>query len=681
MPIHLCVDVGGTFTDLFAIDDLTGRVIAEKVDSTGDAVTGITMAIEKSGIDPRSIATFVFGSTRATNALVEDRIERVAFFATEGFSDTLEIRRLWREHLFGWKWVRPLALVPRDLRFGVPGRIDWRGNEIEPLDSEAVDRVVAQVMRRGVGMIAVSLLFSFLNPSHEWRVRDRILKTAPKMRVLLSSDVNPEIKDYERGSTTVIAASLVPLVDGLLADLETRLHDLGVPAIPQVIKSNGGIMSAASARLKPLEIVRSGPAGGVASVVRLSRQLNLPNLIGIDIGGTTADVSVVTDGAVSYTKQADLKWDIPVRVSMADVRSVGAGGGSITWIDPAGKLHVGPRSAGSRPGPACYGRGGIEPTVTDAALVAGLIDPKRFLGGQMGVAMEAAHTALVRGVAAPLGLSVQEAASGIYKLVTSRMAQLINEMTIQVGLDPRDYALIGFGGAGPLFVAALVEEIGASHAIVPTYPAVWSAIGGLFADVVHDYAQSHFGEVEGLSLGAVNGIAEKLAAQAREDLMRDGYAPSDAAFEYEFDLRYAGQSHEITVRVDDAPPFTRATLLTSEARFEAHHEKAYAHRRPEDARELTAVRLRARVRRSLSVSGDELQASEKPVAPWRRSVWFYGGEGATDATVYDRVGLRAGFSIDGPAIIEEDQSNTVVPPGFVLRVGDQGHLIIARSGS
>jgi N-methylhydantoinase A/oxoprolinase/acetone carboxylase beta subunit len=306
MALHVCIDVGGTFTDLFAVDGATGRVIVAKSPTTPDGVAGILEAMAVAGVEPARVATFIMGSTRATNALAEGRLAPVAFLATEGFSDTLEIRRLWREHIFGWRWDRPGALVPRDLRFGVPGRIDWHGREIEPLDLAAVDRAVEAARARGLSVYAVSLLFGFLNPCHERRVKERILALDPGAGVFLASDVNPEIRDYERGSTTVVAAALSPVVDGMLGDLETRLAAAGLPAAPQVIKSNGGIMSAASARAKPLEIVRSGPAGGVASLARFARATGRPNVIGIDIGGTTADVSVITDGAVTYTREAHL---------------------------------------------------------------------------------------------------------------------------------------------------------------------------------------------------------------------------------------------------------------------------------------------------------------------------------------------------------------------------------------
>ena len=273
---------------------------------------------------------------------------------------------MWREHLFGWKWDRPLSLVASDLRFGVPGRIDWKGREIEPLDLAAIDHAIARIEQRGLRAVAVSYLFSFLNPDHELRTRERFQALAPDIDVTLSHDVNPEIKEYERASTTVVAASLSPIVGRMMDELVTGLRRHGVPVVPRVIKSNGGVMSAQIARAKPLEIVRSGPAGGVASAIRLARDLGRPNLITLDIGGTTADVAVITDGAVRHSEQTSIAWDIPIRAAMADVRSIGAGGGSIAYLDRAERLHVGPRSAGAVPGPACYGRGGREPTVTDA---------------------------------------------------------------------------------------------------------------------------------------------------------------------------------------------------------------------------------------------------------------------------------------------------------------------------
>ena len=351
MSYHVSVDVGGTFTDLFAVDAEAGSVIVQKADTSEDAVGGVLAVLEQGGIPLERVEDFVVGTTLATNALVEGRTAAVAFLGTRGFTDNLEIRRVWRAHLFGWRWERPKPLVTHALRFGIGGRIDWQGKEIEPLVRDDVDTAVAEMRPRGVTTAAVSLLFSFINPEHERRVMARIAELAPEIRVVLSSDVNPEIKEYERASTTVIAAAITPLVERLLADLEARLRESGVRVPLKVVKSNGGVMSFASARTKPWEILRSGPAGGVASALRLSRARAIPNLIAVDIGGTTADVSVVINGEITYTQQADLAWDVPVRVNMADVRSVGAGGGSIAWMDRAARLHVGPRSAGAKPGP------------------------------------------------------------------------------------------------------------------------------------------------------------------------------------------------------------------------------------------------------------------------------------------------------------------------------------------
>lgn len=677
MAYHVGVDVGGTFTDLFAIDDRSGAVLTEKADSTADGVGGVLRALQLSGIAPAEVATLVFGSTAATNALVERHLAPVAFLATEGFTDTLEIRRLWREHLFGWQWDRPVSLVPHDLRFGIPGRIDWRGREIAPLDLAALDGIIARLRRRGIGTVAVSLLFSFVNPAHEHRVRDRFAEAAPEITVLLSSDVNPEIKEYERASTTVIAAALSPLVDRMLASLEERLAAAGVIARPQIIKSNGGIMSAAAARAKPLEMVRSGPAGGVASALRLSRELGLPNLITVDIGGTTADVAVVTAGEAGFTRQAELEWDIPIRVPMADVRSVGAGGGSIALLDAAGRLRVGPESAGANPGPACYGRGGTAATVTDAAVVAGHLDPARFLGGRMAIDARAAEAAVRDGVATPLGLSVQEAASGILRLAAVRMGQLIGEMTVQVGLDPRDYVLVGFGGAGPLFLGALLDEVEAESAIVPRHPSVWSAFGGLFADVAHDYARSHIAMLDAIDPRTLDRLAQDLTELAAADLRRDGLAPGDATLGFALDMRYAGQSHEITVPLAGGPPFGRNALKATAAAFAVLHERHYAHQR-EDPCQLVTMRLAARLPRRLALPPVALP--EKPAKPIGiRPLWFHGRDEALDAQVWSRDSLAAGQRIAGPALVIEPQAHIILPPDQTLDVGAAGALILRRA--
>ncbi|MFN4140497.1 hydantoinase/oxoprolinase family protein [Aestuariivirga sp.] len=680
MPYHVGVDVGGTFTDLFAINDRDGRIVLEKADSTSDAVSGVIDAIKLSGIPPQEIETLIFGSTAITNALVERRLTPVAFLGTEGFTDTLEVRRLWREHLFGWKWDRPRSLVDHDLRFGIRGRIDWKGEEIEPLNISDVDAAVERMQQRGIRVAAVSLLFSFLNPAHEQQVRERIRATAPDIQVVLSSTVNPEIKEYERASTTVIAAALAPLAGKIMSNLEAQLSAYGVPARPQIIKSNGGITSSSSARTKPLEMARSGPAGGVASALRFSREAGIPNLIAIDIGGTTADVSVITGGEASFTQQANLEWDIPLRTAMVDVRSIGAGGGSITSLDATGRLKVGPQSAGANPGPVCYGRGGTQPTVTDAAIVAGHLDPQHFLGGRMPIYADKAREVLQATIAGPLGLPVERAACGILHLAATRMAQLIDEMTVQVGLDPRDYTLVGFGGGGPLFLSALVTETEAAAGIVPLYPAVWSAFGGLFADVVHDYAKSCLAKVESIDLDLLNGVCAELRELATADLSRDGYSLIDAAFRFKLDLRYEGQSHEISVPLADAPPFGRDSLAAARVRFDAAHLQIFSHQRS-DPCQLVTVRLSASVRRKLAIPAVSVAEAPQHLPMEEAEVWFHGHDRPLSTKVIARGQLGRGSRIAGPAIIIEPQAHCIVPLGLEAAIGSSGEILIRRTAA
>ena len=680
MPYHVGVDVGGTFTDLFAINDRDGRIVLEKADSTPDAVGGVIAAIKLSGIPPQEIETLIFGSTAITNALVERKLSPVAFLGTEGFTDTLEIRRLWREYLFGWKWDRPRSLVDHELRFGIRGRIDWRGEEIEPLDIADVDAAVEKMQQRGIRVAAISLLFSFLNPAHEQQVRERIRAKAPEIQVVLSSIVNPEIKEYERASTTVIAAALAPLAEKILSNLETQLGQHGIPAKPQIIKSNGGITSSTSARTKPLEMARSGPAGGVASALRFSREASLPNIIAIDIGGTTADVSVITGGEANFTQQANLEWDIPLRTSMVDVRSIGAGGGSIASLDATGRLKVGPHSAGANPGPVCYGRGGTQPTVTDAAIVAGHIDPQHFLGGRMPIYADHARTALRESIAEPLGLQVERAACGILHLAATRMAQLIDEMTVQVGLDPRDYTLVGFGGGGPLFLSALVTETEAAAGIVPLYPAVWSAFGGLFADVVHDYAKSCLGNIQTIELDLLNFVCGQLSELATSDLLRDGYSIANADLRFKLDLRYEGQSHEISIPIGSMPPFDRASLATARARFDAAHLQMFSHQRS-DPCQLVTVRLSASVRRKLAMPAASPVSALQSLQVAQAQVWFHGHDEALNAKVIGREQLGRDSRITGPAIIVEPQAHCIVPPGLEATIGELGEILIRRATS
>ena len=660
------VDVGGTFTDAYVFD-ADGKTRAAKAPTSEDTVSGVLAALEQV-VAPDEVEALSFGSTIATNALVQRRLARVGLLTTSGFRDTLEIRRLWRRDLFGHAWDRPAAIVPRSLRLEAGGRIDWRGAEIEPLDEPAVEAAAARFAALGVEAVAVAFLFSYLNQDHERRAAQILKNHLGHLPILISSDVNPERNEYERSSTTAIAAGLAPIVDHALAAVESRLGEAGLRRAPRIMKSNGGVMSVRAARNRPVELVKSGPAGGASAGAYLAELLDEPDLLLIDIGGTTADASLILDGRPARADFDALQWDVPMRVPVVDIRSIGAGGGSIARLDEVGALRVGPQSAGAVPGPVAYGQGGSDPTVTDAALTGALLDPDFFLGGRMSLDVEAARRSL-QPIADGLDYSLEEAAAAVMHVVTVEMAALLRKITLDRGLDPRSLTLVGFGGAGPFFVGSLLEELGMQRGIVPLGAATLSAMGGAFADITFDYRRSEIALVDDVRPDRLADAFGGLLARAEADLAAEGL--EDAVLTTSVDLRYAGQWHEIEV------PFEAGSALTEAARqFEDAHERKWGHRRAEDAVEMTGVRVRAVSRTSKpTIAGVEMQARGTD-ASVRRATYF--GVGTVDTAVHDRGVLARGTSIPGPAIVEEPQTTTVVPPGLHLSVGDADELVVTR---
>jgi N-methylhydantoinase A/oxoprolinase/acetone carboxylase beta subunit len=660
------VDMGGTFTDVCAFG-ADGVARSAKAPTTADGIGGVLAALREV-VEPAAIESLAFGSTVATNALAARRLARTGLLTTAGFRDVLDTRRLWRPELFGHAWERPPATVPRRLRLEARERIGPGGELVAALDEADVERAAAAFADAGVEAVAVAFLFAHLDPVHERRAREILQARLPGVPVLLSSDVNPERKEYERTSTTAIAAGLAPIVDRALRAIESTLAAEGLRRPLRVMKSNGGVMSARAARAKPVELVKSGPAGGAAAGVYLADALGEPDLILLDIGGTTADASLIRDGRPARAESDAVEWDIPIRVPVVDIRSIGAGGGSIAWLDPAGGLRVGPHSAGAEPGPAAYGRGGTRPTVTDAAVVAGLIDPARFLGGRMALDAPAARASLA-GIAGALGGDVEHAAAAVLHLAASEMAALVREITVERGFDPRDFVLVPFGGAGPLFAGALLDELGLQRVVVPAAPATLSAFGGAFADVRFDYVRSESGEIGDVDRARLDGAISDLLARADADMREEGFG--DAELAVSVDLRYAGQRFALELELRGA-----GELAAAARRFEAEHERLYGHRRPERPVELVAVRVRA----SATLARPVLPGAPATAAragERRRTVVSYPAR-RLDAAILRREALRAGFVARGPLIVEEDQATTVVLAGQELRVGRLGVLEVVR---
>jgi N-methylhydantoinase A len=681
MPIG--VDVGGTFTDVVLVDEETGALAVHKLLSTPTAdstVRGIQEILTRGSGAPLGLAFVGHGSTIATNAVIERRGARVALLTTRGFRDVLEIGRLSRPpgHLYDLFLDLPEPLVRRALRFEVTERVDYAGRVLVPLDPAEVRAVARALRQEGITSVAVCYLFAFLNPEHERATGAILAEELPGVEVTLSSTVLPEFREYERTSTTVLHAYVKPLMTGYLATLGDRLcQEAGVSGPLLLMQSNGGLSSPAVVLGRPATLLMSGPSGGVVASCALAEQLGTPDVIAVDMGGTSFDVALVCGGRPQITEERRV-LDQPVRVPMVDVHSIGAGGGSIAWLDEAGGLHVGPRSAGSIPGPACYGRGGVQATVTDANVVLGYLDAASLLGGTLETAPALAAEACGR-LAHAMGRDVVEVALGIRRLVNVAMAGAIRAMTVKRGRDPREFALLAYGGAGPLHAADLMLELDIPAVLIPEYPGCFSAQGIVMADVRHDYVQSIVADFREVSLERLSRIFADLAAQGQSDLERDGIALERRVLECGVDLRYRGQAYAIVIPVAalPVPPTAVEPAIVS---FHERHEELYGFRDVVAPVEIVNARVLAigRLPR-IALAGPDGPSPVLDSERRGRRVRF-AGVGDVETPVHPRAALKPGHSLDGPAIIEQFDTTTAVPPGFRVTVHSTRALVIERAG-
>jgi N-methylhydantoinase A len=689
---RLGVDIGGTFTDASLVDEESGRLWIEKVSTTpADPSLGFMQAVEailrRAGVDAAGVRAVVHATTVATNAIIEGTTARTAFVTTAGFRDLLEIARQTRPVLYDLRFEKLRPLVPRDLCFEVVERLDARGGVLVPLDERSVREVAERLGAEGVEAVAVCLLHAYREPAHERRVGEILREELPQTVVSLSSEVAPEFREYLRASTTVVNASVQPVVGRYLRRIEDRLAAGGVAGRLLVMQSGGGVFSARAAGGRPVFMVESGPAAGVIAAAELGRELGRARLISFDMGGTTAKLGLVLDGTPTVTKEYQVgaaaqagiggmaHGGYPVRTPVVDLVEIGAGGGSIAWVDEGGALRVGPRSAGADPGPACYGRGGREPTVTDANLALGRLDPRSFLGGAITLDAEAAGAAIEERVARPLGLDVPAAANGIVEIANAAMVNALQLVSVQRGWDPREFALVAFGGAGPSHAVALARECGIACVVVPTAPGVFTARGMLGTDLERSSARTLLARLDGLDADAAERVLAELEAEGRAELAAEGTPAADMRFRRQADVRYVGQSFELTVPLPADPLDAAAVLELAEA-FHAEHGRAYGFSAPGEPVELVALRVVAvgRIARPRTV---EVEAAPGPAeALSRRPVWFAEAGGEVEAAVHGRYRLGAGALVRGPAVVEELDSITVVPPGWRAEVDRHGNLLL-----
>lgn len=671
------LDTGGTFTDLVLWDEAAGLRLVKVPSTPHRPDDAIVEAYQRLDRDGRDLTFFGHGTTVGLNALIERKGARVGLITTKGFRDVLEIARFNRPDMYNLFYLKPRPLVRRDMRLEVDERVRADGSVARALDPEEFCSAVKTLLDLGAESVAVSFLNAYANPVHEEFAAGLLRREFPGVVFALSTGHAGEWREYERTSTAVLNAYLAPRLRDYVGRLSSRLESAGVLCDLLVMRCDGGLYGARAAVDNPVSMLFSGPAAAVLGAARLGEEAGRRNLITVDIGGTSCDVSLVAGGDIPFVplKHVD---GYPVQQQVVDVHSIGAGGGTIAWVDSAGMLKVGPASAGADPGPACYGHGGTRPTVTDAYLLLGWIDPDRFLGGEFRLYPDLAAQ-VFEPLASGLGLDLYQAAHGVIRILEAAMAAAVRVVSVDRGHDPRDFSLMAFGGAGPLHAAALARELGAREAIVPQHPAHLAALGILLADVRRTYAQTLVRPWNREALTEVRGLIRRMSREARRALRSQGFSGPSVRLAASIEMRYAGQEHTLQVGVPSS--LGEESLDRVARRFRRLHLRQYSFALEDEPCEVVAVRLdasglveRPTLARSDEASGDD---GSPPAPRTERKVCFVPEDGFRTCSAYDRASLLAGARVQGPAIIEEPASNTVLPPGFTAVVGPGGHLFIS----
>jgi N-methylhydantoinase A/oxoprolinase/acetone carboxylase beta subunit len=691
--LRVGVDVGGTHTDLVLIDEKRQAIAVRKVPTTSDdpsrsAIDGLVELCTSTGVAAGAIDYFMHGTTVATNIVLEHAGARTGLITTRGFRDILHIARHRRPQTFSLQLDLPWQthpLVPRRWRMAVRERMVPPGEVLEPLDEAEVRAAVRRLVAEGVEAVAICFLHAYLNPAHELRAGEIVREEAPDLFVSMSHDVIPQYREYERFSTTALNAYVGPRTSAYLRRLSARLDDLGVRAGLHLMQSSGGAATVEAAARRPVNLLMSGPAGGLIGGIWVGAAAGFASVITLDVGGTSADIGVAPGGKVLFKHILDTRLgDYHAMVPMAEIDSIGAGGGSIAHIDAGGQFQVGPRSAGASPGPCCYGRGGTEPTATDCMVVLGYIDPATFLGGRLPLYADLAQAAVRDGLARPLGQSVEEAALGAVKILTHNMVQAIEVNSVRRGYDPRDFALVAFGGGGPLFACDIARELGIPHVVVPPAPGLTSALGLLTSDVSYEQSVTVMQLVSRPDLGRIGATFDRLTGGIADQLRRDGFAAEATRFLRFADCRYRGQGYELRTPAG-AGAVDAAFIADLRRAFDAEHCRAYGKDFP--AKDVEIVNLRVvgvgiippvppqRLAEGEAGTGRKALRAVRPV-----TFETAGRASKLDTPRYAREHLRAGNRLRGPAIIDQMDATTIVPPGLEAVVDGLGNLVIAIDG-
>jgi N-methylhydantoinase A len=695
LRFRLGVDVGGTFTDAVLISEETGEINIAKVPSTPrDPSIGFLAAVNqilsKANTQAPNISYLVHGTTVATNALIEGKSPKTAFITTEGFRDLLEIGRQIRPSLYDIHFEKLKPLVPRDLCFEVPERLDATGKVLLELDESRMAEIAQKLEKQNIRSAAICFLHSYVNPSHEERAEQILRKHAPNAVLSVSSGICPEFREYFRASTTVVNACVKPVVANYLEGIETQLKKQETKAELLIMQSNGGVLTFEQAADRPVYMVESGPAAGVIAANFIAGNLGFTDVVSFDMGGTTAKAGLILDGRPKITKEYEVGAEArpgagqsrgsgyPIRTPVIDLVEIGAGGGSIAWVDPGEVLRVGPQSAGADPGPICYRLGGKQPTITDANLVMGRINPRYFLGGEMDLDLEGATEGIRTRCAEPLGLDTIAAANGIVEIANTAMVNALRLTTVRRGYDPRALVMVAFGGAGPLHANRLCAEMQIPKLIVPLSPGTASALGLLTTDVKHEFSRTRIMRGDSADSAAINKIFSSMEEAGGKLLRKEGIPAERISFLREIEMRYKGQSSELAV-ICRGGTLNAESLARLCAQFHEEYERAYGRGYPAEIVELVNYRVTAVGAipsppvRKISHSGLTAGQAKKGERP----VYFHESNGFTKTSVYDRYKLEAGHHITGPAVVEEMDSNTLIHPHFQADVDGFGNLLIS----
>ncbi|HTR37621.1 MAG TPA: hydantoinase/oxoprolinase family protein [Bryobacteraceae bacterium] len=671
----MAVETGGTFTDLIWVGEegliRTHKVPSTPVDPSGGVIQGLEEAL---GDEIQHMTQLFHGSTAATNAVLERKGCRAGLITTRGFRDVLAIQRQTRANVYAVAFEKPRPLVPLNLIREVTERIGVNGEVLTPLNERELLEAATELLARGVEALAICFLHSYRTPVHEERAAGLIRDAFPGVPVVLSSAILPAFREYERTSTTAMAAYLTPMVDGYLGNLERYLDRKKSNAALFIMQSTGGVVPSSAARTRAVDMLQSGPAAGVIAATRVGSQLGDRNIITLDMGGTSTDVALITDGAAAVATEKEVDG-LPVGVPSVDIANVGAGGGSIGWIDAGGMLHVGPRSAGARPGPACYGHGGVEPAVTDALVLLGWVRPQSFLGGRMKLYPERAEKA-ISGLAEQLNQTVRSAAQGMIDIAVAHTNRCVRLVSVQRGYDPRDYVIYAYGGMGPVVGALVAQEMKIDRVVIPPHPGLFSALGLLMSDLKRIYRKTGFTPISSDTPGVVAAAFDLLGAEAIEEFAGYGYTASQLQWETWAEMRYRGQGFELPVPIDLHKLELEGRTYLSQLFHQAHRSR-YGTAAPNDNIELVSYRLVAQVPSEWR-QADQFHGGDRAPEPVieKGSVTFAGEE--HDCLFVRREGLPAGFSISGLAIIEEATATTVVPPGWRMTAGPEGALLLEQ---